>query len=327
MYRFLRELRRAVHHDCSLKVQIANTKAAEQTRTKDQQIQQLQRETEELREELEEWQQKYEDAEYLADISADVTGARFQDLLEEMSGAAASDAQAPFETATIEFDGEAFEVPEVIEAEVLEIREEKRAIEADLSDVREERDCLQERVDELEAQVAEQSQVDALRRLRDDVRELVKRNEDLVRSDDHGGMGAESSRMTETPTSDTVSVTESSDASFTSLEEATRRELVEHAAIQRAIEATAADAEFSDKWFYRAMDILAASDGSLSAQEAATMTNVSDSTMRPVLQDLSKTGIVQSIGERPERFTLDREVLERRIYLEGPHVDRSSHGS
>lgn len=241
-----------------------------------------------------------------------------------MSGAAAADTPAPFETATIEFDGDAFEVPEVIEAEVLEIREEKRAIEGDLANVREERDRLQERVDELEAQVAEQSQVDALRRLQDDVRELVTRNEDLVRPDERGRTGVESSRATETPTGDTVPETEPSDASFPSLEEAMRRELVEHAAIQRAIEATAADAEFSDEWFYRAMDILAASDGPLSAQEVATMTNVSDSTMRPVLQDLSKTGIVESIGERPERFTLDRDVLERRIDLEDSDVDRSS---
>jgi len=80
------------------------------------------------------------------------------------------------ETVTVEFDGTAFDVPEVIQAEVLEVREEKRELQDELDEAIAERDGLQERVAELEEQLDERQAPEELEQLREDVVELLQRN-------------------------------------------------------------------------------------------------------------------------------------------------------
>jgi sugar-specific transcriptional regulator TrmB len=56
------------------------------------------------------------------------------------------------------------------------------------------------------------------------------------------------------------------------------------------------------------------SDATLSAKEAARLVDgIGTDSVREVLKHLQSTGLVRSEGERPARYTADREFIEKRV--------------
>lgn len=288
--------------------------AAEQARTKEARINQLERRIEEIREERDEWQEKYEDAEYLSEISTEVTQAQFADLMGQAAGEAAG---AGVETVAVELDGESFQVPEVIKADVLEIREEKRAaeqraadLETEVERLREQNAALEEQVADLEAEREQVQEYEALLALAEEVGELVDRHHDVL------PVETERSRRPRKPAAKSD---ESSDRdSRQSAADAPLDTLLDHESIRSVVETAKRDTDAADKHFGRLLRILANSENALSAKEIVPlMDGVGTSQVHNVAKALQTVGLVERAGDRNQgyEYRLNREMVEKRIEI------------
>jgi predicted nucleic acid-binding Zn-ribbon protein/adenylate kinase family enzyme len=92
--------------------------------------------------------------------------------------------------------------------------------------------------------------------------------------------------------------------------------LIQHEAVQRALDVAKRDSRYSGEHFDRVMAVLANADegASLSATEIAPLTDVGESSIRDVMTDLYKTGLVERDNSgRASKYRLDRDFLEKRI--------------
>lgn len=230
---------------------------------------------------------------------------------------------------TVEIDGETVSSPDVIEAEVMEIREENQ-------ELRDERDALAETVEEQQAEIEDlQEQVDELewidahvdeleeatRRLaeivgldlsgdgdlRDTLREKDDRIQDLERDRDQLASRVEElegERQQATETTDSILTTEDEGLD----------EVLAHDVIKSEFELATDEGDYAPDKYKKLLSIVVTSgnDG-VTPQEAADIISASDTTAREVLRDLRNYGFLQSEGDRPETFSLDRDRLERRV--------------
>lgn len=290
--------------------------AAEQARTKEARINQLERRIEDLRDERDEWQQKYEDAEYLSEISTEVTRAQFEDLLGQAAGSSAG-AGAGVETVAVELDGESFQVPEVIKADVLEIREEKREaeqrvadLEAEIETIREENATLEEQVAELEAHREQVEEYEDLLALAEEVGELVDRHHDVLPENTEPARPA--LRKPAASSDDRNGRQSAADAPFDAL--------LDHEAIGSVVETAKRDTDAADKHFDRLLRVLANSENALSAKEIVPlMDGVGTSQVHNVAKALQTVGLVERTGDRNRgyQYRLNREMVEKRIEIAG----------
>lgn len=275
--------------------------AVERARSKQDQIDYLKEQLEAARAEGEEWKQKYEDAEYLADVSAEVTSAQLSGLFSE-AGADVGDGLT-VDTTTVELNGDALEVPEVIEAEVLEIREEKRELETANAELREENERLRDRVETLEGRVERVDELEARLEQAEAIEERLELAQAVLAGEagaedvpDGGSGGADGQRRV-----------------GEYVDEADHSPL-KHEAIQIAIDEAKADTSRADEHVDTVLSVLDTADGDgLSAGEVATPVSFSETTAREVLKALDRVGVVATEGERPKRYRIDEEFLEQRI--------------
>ena len=281
--------------------------ASEEAAQRRDRISQLEHQLEQKNEEIEDLQDELSQA---RDVSA--MAEQFTEAMLQQGSGGGSD--------TAESGGESPQ--QVIKAEVMEVRREKRELEDELEEKDARIEALEERVAELEPyeervetleekldlEEAEEALVrladaigaplaDGDEKLREKLGELRERNEELreelaaAREQAESGSAAPSS----------------AGGDLTSL--------VQHDAIQRAVDTAKENSELASEHFDRVLAILASSDGSAKpAKDIAPLTDVSETSVRKVLKELHRSGVVETEQKnRAQAYKLDREFLERRI--------------
>jgi hypothetical protein len=276
--------------------------ASEQAAKRRDRISQLEYQLEEKDETIEELKQDLREAENLNAMAEKFSDAMLQ--------------QAEGQTADPEADSGG--PPDVIRAEVMEIRQEKQELESEV-------EAKDDRIEELEARVAElepyEERVERLERRVDfdEAEEAIERllealdvdadPDDRIRqklSEEREQRQQLEARLEELQREDTPAAT-GDDAGLSTL--------LEHDGVQSAIETAKEAGDHSDEHFDRVLTILASSDGSAkTAADVAPLTDVSERTVRGVMSELHRSGILQTETQgRATAYRLDREFLERRI--------------
>lgn len=248
---------------------------------------------------------------------------------------------------TLEIDGEPYQNPEVIEAEVMEIREEKADLRDELDAVREERDSLQERVNEQEAEIQElRDRVESLEWIDshlDEVQEATRRLaeivgvegeatvEDEARSqlqtkeqriqelEDERSQLADRVEELESELQDAKSDTDGESEPDSGPEPIIHAEdpeldaLLAHSTIREEFEVAVTEGDYAPDQYESHLSAVVQAREGLTPQVAASLLQISDTTSRDVLRDLRDNGFLRASGERPETFHLDRDRLERRV--------------
>lgn len=213
---------------------------------------------------------------------------------------------------------------QVIEAEVMEVRQQKRELEETV-------EAKDDRIAGLEARVAEleeyEQRVERLEGLDlDTAEEAVHRLAESIGMDAATGSddGAGKWRQKYRDAQDRIERLEqrlddaeaaSSDGTATVTPDAGISDLISHDAVQAAVVSAKDASQYSDGHFDRVLAILANADGGgKTASDIAPLTDVSESTVREVLKELHRSGILnQSTKDRAKSYRLDREFLERRV--------------
>jgi chromosome segregation ATPase len=90
--------------------------------------------------------------------------------------------------------------------------------------------------------------------------------------------------------------------------------LLQHEAVRAAIDTATERAETNAEHFDPVLSVLATAEGeSLPPSDIAAPLSVSERTVRRVLKPLHNAGVLQTEGDRPTTYRLDREFLESRI--------------
>jgi predicted nucleic acid-binding Zn-ribbon protein len=91
--------------------------------------------------------------------------------------------------------------------------------------------------------------------------------------------------------------------------------LIAHDAVQAAVETAAENGDRAGEHYDSVLQVLASADGGpLGIDEIEPLLDVSETTVREVLKELHRSGVVRREKDgRKTRFALDREFLERRI--------------
>lgn len=197
---------------------------------------------------------------------------------------------------------------DTIEAEVMEVRQQKRELEDEYQALKQERDELAHRVAELESELDERVDADDLQALRDELVELFQRHDDVL------SVGGEAEELRER--------LRNLEAENERLRDEQQRHplgmelvaLLGRDGVQKAVQTAKVNSQLSAKHFDRVLAVLASADGGpLCTAEIEPLTDVSASTLRSVLNDLYRVGILQKQEDgRQNRYSLDRELLESR---------------
>jgi predicted nucleic acid-binding Zn-ribbon protein len=278
--------------------------AAAQARTKQQQIDRLREQLKAVREERDDWQERYEDAEYLADVSAEVTSSQLESLF---AGAGLEGAEVALETATVEINGDPIEVPEVIRADVLEIREQKRELEDAVAEKDARIEDLEARVDELEQYETIAKRADHLEDLRDDVTELIQRHENVLDLET-GGQVEKLQRRIRALEEEKEDLEERIPEEFTEVSE-----LLAHDLVQEVIDEAAAESRYADEHTWDVVTALAGAEY-VTVDQVEPYVDVGRSSTNEILRELEEAGIASSEKNRNQtRYRLDEDALRARI--------------
>jgi len=265
------------------------------------------------------------------------------------SAAAGVDATASLspETVSIEMDGQSVEMPEAIEAEVLEIQERKDELAATVDEKEAQIAELNERVAELEAEVEEKDErlaaLETVANQRDVLEEAVTRMADAL--DVEIGTGGAQRPASESADAETADGRASDLKDQLEQVRAERDELRErvadledaasegktggggeteyggdltsllrHEVVQAAVEKAKENGKPADDHFERVLSVLATTDGSAaSVAEIAAPLDISERTVRGVVNPLATVGVLETEGKRPKKYRVDQDTLETRI--------------
>lgn len=237
---------------------------------------------------------------------------------------------------TIEIDGEALSSPEVIEAEVMEIRQEKAEIEK-------ERDELAERVREQQNKISDlQDRLEQLEWLDDHVDEIEEAARRLAKitglsvDGDHEELQSQlrekdhrieqlETRLEELREQDREQTPEKSPIVATDDEELNA--FLRHDALKEELRVAKKEGDYAPEKYANLLSLVVTSDSGVTPQTAADVLGVSDTTAREVLRDLRMNGFLRSEGERPETFHVDRDRLERRVEVANRKLNTNSDSS
>jgi DNA helicase HerA-like ATPase len=101
--------------------------------------------------------------------------------------------------------------------------------------------------------------------------------------------------------------------------------LLQHEAVRAAIDTAIERAETSAEHFDPVLSVLATAEGeSLPPSDIAAPLSVSERTVRRVLKPLHNAGVLQTKGDRPTTYRLDREFLESRIEVAQKQAELSA---
>jgi len=255
---------------------------------REDELETLRNEVDTLKDELDE---KDERIERLLDL---------REMVDSVDGLA-SDAD---DTVAVEFDGATFDVPEVIQAEVLEVREEKRELENDLKDVRAERDRLAERVEDLENELAKQDTAEELESLRDDVIELIQRHPEKLDAETGGRVEKLESEIRELREERDKLARQVKDE-FGDVDD-----LLAHETVRERLESVADDSRYADTHTWGAVTALAGTEW-IEKSAVAPYLDIGESSTGDVLRELAESGLVEDRAEgRGTEYRLDREALQ-----------------
>ncbi|WP_395166379.1 helicase HerA domain-containing protein [Natrinema pallidum] len=214
-------------------------------------------------------------------------------------------------------------VPEDFDAQIEAKNERIHDLESRLEDVIDERDQLRDRVDDLE------HEVDRLQVAADRIEQAEQIEQQLDRAREV--LGAEVETTAPSPAEETVDSGELERLRerVEELEAENERlrgqsdgesddlgDLIDHGAVQTAVDVAKDNADRAGEHFDRALAVLASSDGGpLHASEIEPlMEGVSTDTVNAVLRSLFDAGVVQREKDgRKYKYALDRGFLERRI--------------
>jgi chromosome segregation ATPase len=197
---------------------------------------------------------------------------------------------------------------ETIKAEVMEVRQAKRELEDDYEVVKQERDELAERVAELETDLGERAAAEDLRALKDELNEFIHRHNSVLSV---GGEDAALRERLQRLEDENKRLKRNKPAESQEVEILSR---LDGDGIQAAIQTAKDDSKYSVEHFDQILELLAVADGGpKTAGEIEPLTDVSASTVRSVLNDLYRVGVVErEKNGRRNLYNLDRELLESR---------------
>lgn len=236
---------------------------------------------------------------------------------------------------TVEIDGEQLQSPELIEAEVMEIRQEKESLSSEVERLQEERDDLAETVEEQQAeledlreQLAEYEWIndhldemeEATQRLANivgldvegsgDARERIESQTEQIRElkqerDELAERVADLEGKTETAKPDNDPIISTADEELNTL--------LSHPSIKQEFTVAVGEGKHSNEHYPKHLSLVVSASDGVTPQAAAEVLGVSDSLSRNVLRDLRDNGFLQAKGSRPETFYLDTNRLQRRV--------------
>jgi hypothetical protein len=250
------------------------------------------------------------------------------------------------EPVTVTVEGTDLEVPEVIQTEVMEIREDRRDAKARVEELETAHDRQQRAAEHLAARLADRptsEDVEALRQFAAEFGELTDRHADVV--GDYAGVSAgenddtlarlrERARTAEERAEELEAEREAARSDgeegevtagsaggtdtlgAASLADADLTTLLRHEAIQTAIQTAAERGSPAEQHYGRVLSVLASAgnDEYRSASDVATLLDVSDATVREVLKGLHTANVVTREAQgRGHTYALDRDLLEQRI--------------
>jgi hypothetical protein len=248
------------------------------------------------------------------------------------------------EPVTVTIEGTDLEVPEVIQTEVMEIREDRRDAKARVEELETAHARQQRAAEQLAARLADRptsEDIEALRQFASEFGELTDRHADVV--GDYAGVTGdgddtlarlrERARMAEERVeeleserdgvqdgeegeatagsaggADTLGAASFADEDLTTL--------LRHEAIQTAIRTAAERGSPAEQHYGRVLSVLASAGNEQyrSASDVATLLDVSDATVREVLKGLHTANVVTREAQgRGHTYALERDLLEQRI--------------
>ena len=320
--------------------------------------QQRRDERERLRQRVAEREERIEDLEAELADTKDIRG-----IMDDMVGSLAGHADhggntetattGENEPVTVTVEGTDLQVPEVIQTEVMEIREGRRDAEARVEELETAHERQQRAAEHLSERLADRptsEDVAALRQFAAEFGELTDRHVDVVgeyaavsaagASDERIARLRERARTAEERVEEleaerdaTWSANGHSEGSTTtegatgtgtgtgtlgaaSLADADLTTLLRHEAIQTAIRTAAERGTAAERHYGRVLSVLASAGNEQyrSAPDVATLLDVSDSTVREVLKRLHTANVVTREAQgRGHAYALDRDLLEQRI--------------
>lgn len=250
-----------------------------------------------------------------------------------------SQGAADVSSVTLEIDGETFQSPEVIEAQVMEIKEEKQHVEEELETIREERDELAETVEEQSAELDElREKVESygwIDEHRDEMEEATRRFAHILGMDLDQGDDPDVSARLEAKQEQVDELKEERDQLQSRVEDLeeqveTQRtndggdpivrtdsdeltDLLSHEALREEFAVAVEEGKHAQEHYPKHLLLVIESGDGVTPQSAAEVFNVSDALSRNVLGELRNNGFLRAEGSRPETFYLDRDRLERRV--------------
>jgi len=216
-------------------------------------------------------------------------------------------AERQSETVTVEIEDGAFEVPEVIQAEVIEIREEKRELEADLDELQRERESLQARVKVLEQELNERTTPEEFEALREDLIELVQRHSETLDIEAGGRVSKLEAELQEVR-SERDALSRQVREEFGDIDE-----LLAHETVRGRIDDVADDSLYADEHTWDAVTALAGTEW-VGPTAVAPYMGVGEKSTGDILRNLASTGVAEkrTQGKRVE-YRLDREALQNLV--------------
>jgi biotin operon repressor/uncharacterized coiled-coil protein SlyX len=319
--------------------------------------QQRQNERDRLRQKLAERDERIDELEAELADTKDIRG-----IMDDMVGSIAdhagphddTEAGTPAgdsEPVTVTVEGTDLQVPEVIQTEVMEIREDRRDAEArveELETALARQQCAAEHLAERLADRPTSEDTAALRRFAAEFGELTDRHADVVGDyADVSAAGASDERLarlrerartaeeraekleaeldTARSTDGEMSGDETTRTSTgtgigtlgaASLADADLTTLLQHEAIQTAIRTAAERGSAAEQHYGRVLGVLASAGNEeyQSATDVAALLDVSDATVREVLKGLHTANVVtREVQGRGHAYALTRDLLEQRI--------------
>lgn len=257
------------------------------------------------------------------------------------------------EPVTVTVEGQELQIPEVIQTEVMEIREGRAEAETRVEELETAHTREQRAAEHLAARLADRptsEDIAALRQFAAEYGELTDRHADVVgeyaavsaagASDERLAQLRERARTAESRVeeleagrdaarstdgqSESVTGTESATETTTgtgtlgaaSLADADLTTLLQHEAIQTAIRTAADRGTAAEQHYKRVLGVLASAGDKeyRSATDVAALLDVSDATVREVLKQLHTANVVtREARGRGHAYALDRDLLEGRI--------------
>jgi hypothetical protein len=271
--------------------------AAEEARTKQARIDQLEDRLEEVKAERDKWKDRYEEAEYLAEVSAEVQQAQQN----HQPSACVDGTQTTPDTVTVDMDGATITVPDRLKADVLEIQEAKSNAEALAADYREaatfwwnqwRSEVNQPLPPEIKAQL-------------EDYNQLITELSDLLAA--HQTEAADDSTTENKTQSD-------GDTNETPVEELPFGDLLERPRVQDVIDSVYEDGDSKRGHYTKFLRVLSVAEQPLTVPETAKSFDVSESTIYEVAANLHAYGLVEKKTDgNTAKYEVNRTFIECRL--------------